>query len=206
MSIRAIPRSAVSGTIKLVRLPLDTAMSLLPDDGSDRRPQAGLALDRIDAFVRDVAGVALRDEQLRDDAARRLLAAEERARALRLRNAAEQTAEQADAELAERREQAGKQREQAAEAAREQRAAAERTRESRTRRAGKAQAQRKAASRKAQAKVQEVVDEQATAARREQLKREAEALDERAEALAAQSEAQRLQDEASRRKAARKAT
>ena len=94
MSIRAIPRTAIGGSIKAMRLPLDIAVSLLPGNGAGPRPTAGLALDRIEAHVRDLAGVALGDEVLREDAARRRVAADERERALRLRRAAQADAEQ----------------------------------------------------------------------------------------------------------------
>src|SRR4051794_9716036 len=102
MSIRAIPRYAVDGAVKLARLPLDFAVSLLPDNGGSGRPAARIAVDRWDAILRQVAGHALRDEEMRADAIRRRDAADERARALRLRETAEQRRAAADERLANR--------------------------------------------------------------------------------------------------------
>jgi flagellar biosynthesis GTPase FlhF len=202
MSIRAIPRTAIGGSIKVARLPLDLAVSLMPGDGP--RPSAGLVLDRIEAQVRDIAGVALGDEVLREDAARRRIAADERERALRLRAAAERRAREAEEHLTDTREDAEELREQAAERARRQHAEAERLREQRAQDAAWVERTRQAASEQARAKADESIVEQATAARLEQLEREAAALDEQTDALTAQAEARRLQDEATRRKAARK--
>jgi hypothetical protein len=202
MSIRAIPRTAIGGSIKVARLPLDLAVSLMPDAGA--RPGAGIALDRIEAHVRDLAGAALGDEVLREDAARRRIAADERERALRLRTAAQRRTDEAEEHLAGTREVVEERREQAAKRARRQRAEADRQREQRTQNASRVERTRRAASESVRATVDESIDEQATEARLEQLEREAAALDEQASALGAEAEARRLQDEATRRKQARK--
>jgi hypothetical protein len=202
MSMRAIPRTAIGGSIKVVRLPLDLAVSLMPGDGP--RPSAGLALDRLEAHVRDIAGVALGDEVLREDAARRRVAADERERALRLRTAAQRRTSEAEERLANTHEVAEEQREQATERARRQRAEADRQRRQRTEGAARVERTRRSASERARVDADEAIDEQATAARLEQLEREAAALDEQADALSAEAEARRLQDAATRRKAARK--
>jgi hypothetical protein len=205
MSLRAIARSAVGSSIKAARVPLDIAMSLLPGNGNGSGPAAGatIALDRVEAQLRDLAGLALHDEVLREDARRRRLAADERERALRLRAAAERRTEQADERLDETHEQAERRRAEAAERARRQRAEAAAERKQRSQQAGRAERKRKASSAKLAAKVDEAIDEQAADARLEQLEREAEALDHEAAALTAGSEAQRLQDAATARKAAR---
>jgi flagellar biosynthesis GTPase FlhF len=203
MSIRAIPRTAIGGSIKAVRLPLDIVVSLLPGNGAGAGPSAALALDRIEAHVRDFAGLALGDEVLREDAARRRVAADERERALRLRAAAARRAKQADERLADTGEEAEEQREEAAERARRQRADADQLRRQRARDAARVERKRRAASETARSKADEAIEEVATAARLEQLEREAAVLDEQADALTAEAEAQRLQDEATRKKAAR---
>jgi hypothetical protein len=204
MSIRAIPRSAVGGSIRVMRLPLDIAVSLLPGNSTGSRPKAGIALDRLEAQVRDLAGAVLGDEVLREDAARRRLAADERERAMRLRTAAADRTGEAEDRLAQTRQDAEERREEAAERARRQRLEAGHAREQRSRDAAHIERKRREASETARSEVDEAVDEVAAEARLEQLRREEAALDQRSDALTAQSEAQRLQEAATRRKAARK--
>ncbi len=206
MSIRSIPRTAISGSIKVARLPLDLAVSLLPGDGDGDGPAAGasIMLDRAEAQVRDLAGAALGDRVLREDAVLRRIAADERARALELRAAARRRAEESDERLEETLEQADQRRAAAAERAGQQRATAAAKRNDEKQAAATAQRRRRASSAKVRAKTDEVIDEQAADARLEQLKRDAAALDEKAGALTAKAEAQRLQDEATKKKAARK--
>jgi len=204
MSIRSIPRTAVSGSIKVARLPLDLAVALLPGNGEGAAAGASIALDRFEAEVRDLAGAALGDDVLREDAALRRIAADERARALDLRATAQRRAQESDERLEETLEQADRRRAAAAEQARRQRATAAAQRKEKTQAAATAERRRKASSAKARAKTDEVIDEQAADARLEQLRRDAAALDEKAGALTAEAEAQRLQDAATRKKAARK--
>ena len=204
MSIRAIPRTAVGGSIKAARLPLDVAVALMPGNGSGPGATAELALDRIEAQIRDFAGIALGDDVLREDAAMRRVAADERERAMRLRAAAARRAQEADEQLGDTLEQTDEQREEAEERARRQRAKAEADRKKRTQQAAQAERRRKSATAKATAKAEEAIDEQATDARLEQLEREAAVLAEKEAALTAADEAQRLQDAASAKKAARK--
>jgi hypothetical protein len=204
MRLRAIPRTAIGGSLKVMRLPLDIAVSLLPGDGAGPRPRAGVALDRIEAHARDLAGAALGDEVLREDAARRHIAADERERALRLRAAAQARANEADARRADTREDADEQREQAAQRARRQHAEADRRQQQRTQGVARVERTRRAASETARSKADEAIEEVATEARLKQLERDADVLDERAGALTAEAEAQRLQDAATRKKVARK--
>src|SRR4051812_35610953 len=110
MSLRDIPRSAVDAAVQLTRMPLDIAVSLLPGNGTGARPAASIAVDRLDAALRDAAGMALFDTELRDDAARRRIAADERARELRLRMEAEQRSAQADERFSARVEHAEERR------------------------------------------------------------------------------------------------
>lgn len=204
MSMRAIPRTAVGAGLKLARLPLDLAVSMLPGNGDGVRPAASIAVDRWEATVRQVAGYALRDDELREDAERRRAAADERARALRLREAAERRRAEADERLADRVESAEEQRAAAEQRAEQRRRDAEREAGERKRAAARTEAQRKASVREARAKVEEAIEQQADAARLEQLEAEAEAIEEREVALIAEAEAQRLRDEATKKKAARR--
>jgi hypothetical protein len=204
MGLRDIPRSAVDGAVRLTRLPLDVAVSLLPGNGSGARPAAAIAVDRFDAALRDAAGMMLFDTELRDDATRRRVAADERARELRLRAEAAQRSARADERFSARVEDAEDRRTAAERRADDERAAAERRKQERKAAAARAAQARKAATRKAHAQAAEVIDEAADEVRLQQLKSEAMALEEREAALAAQAEAQRLQDEATKKKAARK--
>ena len=45
MNIRTIPRTAVKGSIRVVRLPVDAALRAVPDGEQQRRTTAKLALD-----------------------------------------------------------------------------------------------------------------------------------------------------------------
>jgi len=204
MSMRDIPRSAVGSVVKLTRLPLDIAVSILPGNGAARKPAAAIAVDRFEATLRDAAGIALFDTELREDAMRRRLAADERERELRLRAEAERRSGEADEHFSARVEDAEDRRSAAEQRAEKERQAAEQRKRERAAKAASREQTRKAANRKVRAKVGEKIEQDADTARLEQLEAQAKALEEREAALTAQSEAQRLQDEATKKKAARK--
>src|SRR5436309_1922129 len=105
MGVRDVSRAAVGGYLKVLRMPLDTAVRV---KGRRNGGAAGatLALDRAEAAARDVAGIAMGDRRLREDARRRRAAADERERALRLRAEAERHEQRAEARLDEGRSQA----------------------------------------------------------------------------------------------------
>ena len=73
MSLRTMSRSAVSGYVKLLRLPLDAAVGLRTRNGTKDRSGGTIALDRVEARLRSIAGRTLRDNELVRDAARRKL-------------------------------------------------------------------------------------------------------------------------------------
>ena len=204
MSLRDIPRSAVGGAVKLTRLPLDIVVAILPGNGSGTKPAAAIAVDRFEAALRDAAGIALFDEELREDAMRRRVAADERERELRLRAEAERRTAEADERFSARVEDAEDRRTAAEKRAEQERQEAERRKQQRAATAKRREQARKATNRKVRAKVDEQLDEEADEVRLEQLKKEAAALEERERALTAQAEAQRLQDAATKKKAARK--
>jgi len=204
MSMRDIPRSAVGSAVKLTRLPLDIAVSILPGKGGGRKPAAAIAVDRFEATLRDAAGIALFDTELREDATRRRLAADERERELRLRTEAERRSGEADERFSARVEDAEDRRSTAEQRAAKEREAAEQRKQERAAKAASREQTRKAANRKVRANVGEKIEQDADTARLEQLEAQAKALEEREAALTAQSEAQRLQDEATKKKAARK--
>ena len=198
MSIRA---TAVDSYLKLVRLPLDSAAAIVPGVNPET---AGLALDRVDATVRDLAGALLADSGLREDAAVRRAATDERVRAVQLRAEAERKRERADERAGETHQQAEQKRRQAAQRAEQREQEAEQRRQKKAKQAADAERKRKAQSRKAAARVDEQIEDDAREQKLEALDTKAVALKERDEALTAKDEAQRLGQAAARAKAARK--
>lgn len=205
MNARVIPRTAVTGYLKLVRTPLDAVIGVLPGNGKGAKPAAQLAVDRADATVRSVAGTLLGDPVLRDDGQRRRQAAHERERGLRLRETADHTAEQADARLQEREEQARRKRRHAREAASTRRQQAERRAQKEKQQAANTESRRREAARKAAAQRERTIEERAPRKKLETLEAKSDALRARDQELAARDEARRLADAASELKAERKA-
>lgn len=193
--------TAVDGYLKVVKLPLESALGLLGENA----PAAKISLDRADATVRSLAALVLNDDVLQEDANRRRLAADERERALKLRAEAQNRSEAADEKLAEREAQAERQRQEAARRAESQREQAEKERQAKAKRASDAERKRKAATEKAARLEQDAIDDRAKRARLEQLDEKSEALDKKEDALTASDEAKRLREAASATKAARKA-
>jgi hypothetical protein len=204
MQVRDVRRTAIDRWLKAARLPFDAATHLLPN-GRGPRNTAGLVIDRADATIRAAVGGLLRDDDLRDDAARRRLAADERQRALVLRTEAEQKQREADTQLSEELAEAQRLRE-----------ASEREAAGRAERADdKASRLQEAAQDAAAARAREVerARAQKTAAAEKRAKRErlevldgqAEALDEETDALTAKDEAQRLRRATAAAKRERKA-
>ena len=205
MNVRTIPRTAVDGYLRLVRVPLDGAISLLPGNGTGAKPTAEIALDRLDATLRGAIANLLSDPALRDDAERRRIAAQERKRALRLRAEAHVKAEEADSRLEERQQQATDQREQATQRAAVRRQMVTREHETKKRRAAKAESDRREASRRTAERKQEALSAQASKERLKTVDAKADALRDKEKELAVRDEARRLRDAAGRAKTQRKA-
>src|SRR5918997_2040703 len=160
--LRTIPRAAIGGSLTLIRLPVDGVLRLA--GGGD---SIELALDRAEATVRSLAGYALADDVLIDDAARRRDAVDERERALRLRADAVRHAERAEERVEEGREEAERTRARAAEEAeRRQREARERS-ESQKAQAAKAARERRGAAAGSAARREEAIEEREKNARLE---------------------------------------
>ena len=138
MNVRAVPRTAVQSYLKLVRLPLDGAISFLPGNGTGARPAARLALDRADATLRAVIATILGDPVIREEAQPRGTA--EREHALRPGD----DARTADTDVNEREEQATQQRERAREDANRRSHAAAQKKEKEQRHAAKVKSDRRA--------------------------------------------------------------
>ena len=117
--LKTITRTAIGGTIKLARLPVDMAVKLTGRGGDDS--PAGISLDRAEAGVRSAAGQILRDEEMVKDAALRREAADERATGQRLRTRAEERTEMASDAIADQKAQATERRRRARENAEKRR-------------------------------------------------------------------------------------
>jgi ParB-like chromosome segregation protein Spo0J len=197
--LRTIPRVAVGGSIAVIRWPLENALRLAGGgDGME------LALDRAEAGIRGLAGHALADDFLVDDAARRRAAADERERVLRLRSEAIDHAETARERVAHGTRQAASTRARAAEAEERQRQEARERSESEKAQAAKATRRRKAAAARTSERLEEDIDDASKLERLETLDTKAEALRKKEEALTAQDEAARLKAAASGVKAKRR--
>jgi hypothetical protein len=204
MNVREIPSNAVDRYLRLLRMPLDGAIALLPGNGTGAKPVASLAVDRADAAVRAVVAAILGEPGLREDAKQRQAAADKRADALRLRASAERKSEQADTRLAEREQQAAKQREQASRQAKARRQEAARKANEEKRRAAKAESQRLDATREIAEQTDEALEDQANKDRLDTLEARSDAVRKKESELAARDEARRLRGATSRTKSERK--
>jgi hypothetical protein len=204
MNVRDIPTTAVDRYLKLVRLPLDAAIRLLPGNGSGTGPAAKLALDRADATVRAMIADLLGDAHLRDDAERRRTAADERGHARTLHAEAERAEEKADARLEERRRQANRQRHEARQRADAKREDAALQRDRQVRRAAEVRNDRLASSRRTVERAERAVEDRAAKERLEALDAKSQALREREKELAVRDAADGLREAAGRAKANRK--
>src|SRR3954447_7438947 len=129
MDVRNLERTVIDQWLRAVRFPIDAGAHLVPN--GDKGPRSGLllAIDRADATIRGTLGRLLNDEELQDDARRRRVAADERARAIELRVPPQQRKAQAAGQRAERQASADQLREQAARTAAEREQQAEKNRQ-----------------------------------------------------------------------------
>jgi hypothetical protein len=200
MALRTASRLGVGASLRAARVPLDLGTRLL--GGADS--PFGLAVDRADARVRALAGFVLGDADLREDAARRHAATDERVRALRLREQAEDVSERADERIAEKEEAADRRRADATVNAQRRKAQADERRRAREEQAAASAERLRSGTATAKAAQQEAVQVRADAARLEALEEKAEALQEEEEALVASDEAKRLARAAGNAKEQRK--
>ena len=203
--VRTLSRVAIDQWLRIVRMPIDAAAHVLPENGASRNA-AMLAVDRVDAPARAAAGNLLNDDVLRDGAARRRAAVEERQRALVLRYHAEEAARQADRQLVDDLESAERLREAAERDARNARRTVAEQASARTAQARRAAAAQERAAEEAKEARVDATEKQAKTKRVQVLDEKADALDQEAGALTAADEAQRLARAASSAKAARKGT
>jgi len=202
MTLRTISRMALGSSLKLARLPVDGVLRVA--GGSGTAAGVKLILDRAEARIRALAGKALGDDALQEDARRRGVAADERERAMHLRAEAELRSERADERVTAKERVAERRRGQAAETAKRKRRQAEERRESTKRQAAQATRRRRDAAEKSADQSEKAIEEHAKLERLEHLDTKAEALEEREAALRTADEARRLRAAASSAKAERK--
>jgi hypothetical protein len=205
IELRNITREAFDRGLRVARAPFDRAAQLLIRQGG-RRDVASLYIDRADAAVRAAVGSLFGDDDLREDAASRRVAADERARALALRKEAAESQLSADDVLAQQLDEAARLREEAELEARRRLDDVDAERAKRERRAEQAAAAQARAADQARREELEAVDRKAKRERMIVLDEEAAALDREADALTANDEAQRLRDAAATAKSDRKGT
>jgi colicin import membrane protein len=201
MTLRTIPRVALGGAIKLVRFPIDTIIRV-----SGRGEAAEVAIDRAEATVRGAAGAALRDPQIQKDAKLRHEAADERERAVGLREQSDTFAAEAEMEEREAVRKAEQKRQAAAKRAEERKQKAREQREQTEQDATEATEKRKAAAENAAQTKEKRADEDAQEKRADALKQKAEALEKKEKALTATDEAVRLRKQAAKVKEERKSS
>jgi hypothetical protein len=196
--------SAVDAYLKLIRRPVDMAVGLLPGRRTGPAAAAKITVDRVDATVRSVVGSALRDDTLRRDGQMRAAAADERERAIDLRQQAQQAEARSEEQLQERHEKASRRREQASNRAATRQQQAEKTAQTRAQRARETEQQRLQAAKEQEAKAAQRIESEANRERLPGVEEQAKALEERETALAQAQEAERIGDAAARVKAQRK--
>jgi flagellar biosynthesis GTPase FlhF len=200
VNVQTITRAAVGGSLRLARMPYDTALGVIPGDTAG----VTLVLDRVDATVRGIAGAVLRDPKLREDARLRHAAAAERKRAVSLRAEAEQVGASADEQLEREHRRAQSRRTQADRRAGSRRQQAQRKQTQRRQAAAETEAQQQEKSDELEERVEEAIEAQAPAARLDAADAKAEAQAEQEQALTEADEAERLEHAAERAKEERK--
>jgi hypothetical protein len=113
VNLRDITRAALSGYLAAVRLPFDLAVGLR--GGSAASSSTKRSLDRAEAAIRGIAGWAIGDEQLSDDAQRRRVVAQQsRGHPAPLRGEAQRLSEEGRELIRQRRQEAARRRAQTA--------------------------------------------------------------------------------------------
>jgi colicin import membrane protein len=205
MTVRSIPRTVVTESVKLARFPVDTVVRTAPGISDSTRDRIGLTVDRWEAGVRQIAGTLLADDELRRGAKRQEAAIDLRADAAELKEEADLVTKAAADDLQRRVATATQTRTEADRRADERAERAKAKASQGRRQAQTTEGRRRAASRDAATAAEEEIDRTARRERLEVLDHEAEVLAERTQALDAKNEAQRLRRAASRTKSARKA-
>jgi hypothetical protein len=205
MGISTIRRTALNQWLRVVRMPVDSGVRMFGRD-QDWARAVGVAVDRADAGVREIAGCLFRDEQLQEDARARRAPAEERQRALELRLEGKRHEERADRQFDDRLNKAEERREEARRRSTAQRERVQEQERRERQRLADQERQRKEASHQVAEAKADSIEDRSRRTRLEQLEREADVLSEEQETLSAASEAQRLRRAAQNVKGQRKSS
>lgn len=173
--------------------------------GGERTSPFEVAVDRIDAAVRELVGRVTADRQLVEDAVRRRAAADNRAVASDLHDEAVRKQQEAERQREQREQQAEQARVKAAEQAEQKREAADEAAEQRRQTVRKAASGRKQAVRKAAVSKQDRIDKAQREARLRELEEKEEALNAEEQAILEDLRADRLKQSADLSRTARTA-
>jgi hypothetical protein len=205
MDIKALPRKWLDLNLQVARVPLQVAEKVTGNTNGEAATWGpAIAYESAEASVKQTVGTLLRDQTLLDDARLQRAKVSELKEAAARKMLAEQERAEADAELREKREQAEQQRRQAAEQAQRRKQELEREKAAATRKVQEEAARKKSAARQAAAKKEQQVEQQETAARLKAAEAEAKALAKEEQAVRAAGQATDLEAQAQVTKAARR--
>ena len=202
MKIDELPRKAVLGYLELTRLPLTATERALGKTEGTWPPT--IAVDRLQARVKEMAGTALRDDTLLADARLQYAALDERLRAAEEEARAEQIRRSADARLENERKAADAAEREVKARAEQREDAVEKAAEAKERQVREKAAEKKAVARKVEQAQQDALEQRETVAKREGLQKESKALNDQRAAAEAKAEVLELEDKLNEVKAARK--
>jgi hypothetical protein len=184
-ALKTIPRLAVNGYLRTLRLPLKAAERVAGQRENESWPPA-LLFESLEAKVEGAVGALLRDDELLDAAQLREAKVAKLREAQTLKAASDLERERAREEEREREAQIARQRQQAEQAAQQRKQAAKAEAEAKKRQASEEAAKKANAARAQEAAQQKAIERRERATKREALRAESDALDLTDEALQAQ--------------------
>jgi outer membrane biosynthesis protein TonB len=184
-AIRTIPRAAVNGYLRALRLPLSAAERVTGQRDNESWAPA-LAFESLEAKLEGAAGALLRDDELLEASQRREAKVTKLKEARTLESASELERAKARDEQRKREAAISKQRAKTEQAAEERKREAEAQAEQKKRKASEEAAKKESAARAQQAAQEKVIERRERATKSEALRAESEALDLTDEALKAQ--------------------
>jgi hypothetical protein len=201
--IRTVPRTALRGYLRAIRLPLSAAERITKQQGNETWTPA-IAFESFEAKVETATGFLLGDEKLAESGQLRTARVAELKESRRLRSAAGYERERAREEQRTRKDEVARGRARTEQAATERKQAIKQQAAQQKRAAGEQAAKREAAVRAQEAAQQKVAERRERATRSEALRAESEALDLTDKALEAQETADVIDETLEGAKEARK--